>query len=76
MLQALLADLRSACEEIVHGAGRAKRNVDGSRRALKAALAAHQEACRCAVGRIAALLLLLQLLAGAGPQCRLKGSHV
>lgn len=48
LLQAVLTDLRAACEEISHGAGRAKRNVDGSRRALKAALAAHQEACRWA----------------------------
>lgn len=46
VLQAVLNDLRAACEEIVHGSGRAKRSVDGSRRGLKAALAAHQEACR------------------------------
>ena len=46
VLQAVLNDLRAACEEIVHGAGRAKRSVEGSRRSLKAALAAHREACR------------------------------
>ncbi|GAB4820234.1 hypothetical protein N2152v2_007280 [Parachlorella kessleri] len=46
VLQAVLNDVRAACEEIVHGAGRAKRSVEASRRALKAALAAHREACR------------------------------
>lgn len=45
-LQAVLGDLRAACEEISHGASRAKRSVDSSRRGLKAALTAHQEACR------------------------------
>ena len=51
-LQAVLSDLRSACEEISHGAARAKRSVDSSRRGLKAALAAHQAACRWALAAL------------------------
>lgn len=42
-LQALVNDLRAACEEVGSGASRAKREVDGSRQGLKAAL-------RCAPG--------------------------
>lgn len=37
-LQALVADLRAACEEVVSGAARARREVDASRQGLKAAL--------------------------------------
>jgi hypothetical protein len=37
-LQSLTTDLRAACEEVGHGAARAKREVDGSRQGLKAAL--------------------------------------
>ncbi|PSC67166.1 sulfur stress regulator [Micractinium conductrix] len=42
-LQALVQELRLACDEVVHGAGRAKREVEASRHALKAALRGHQE---------------------------------
>lgn len=37
-LQALVNDLRAACDEVVSGAQRAKREVDASRARLKAAL--------------------------------------
>ena len=37
-LQGLVNDLRAACEEVVNGAGRAKKEVEASRHALKAAL--------------------------------------
>ncbi|KAI3430402.1 hypothetical protein D9Q98_004997 [Chlorella vulgaris] len=47
-LQSLTTDLRAACEEVGHGAARAKREVDGSRQGLKAALKSHQEACQTA----------------------------
>ena len=37
-VQALVADLRAACEEVGSGAARAKREVDASRQGLKGAL--------------------------------------
>jgi hypothetical protein len=45
-VQAVLADLRAACEEVEHGAQGAARGVDAARKGLKAALAAHHDACR------------------------------
>ncbi|KAI7845759.1 hypothetical protein COHA_000673 [Chlorella ohadii] len=45
-LHTLVGELRTACEEIVAGAGRAKREVDSSRLGLKTALRAHQQACQ------------------------------
>ena len=37
-LQGLVADLRGACDEVIGGAARAKREVDAARRAMKDAL--------------------------------------
>ncbi|KAL4448994.1 hypothetical protein ABPG77_007711 [Micractinium sp. CCAP 211/92] len=44
-MQALVNDLRAACDEVVHGAARAKREVEAARQGLKAALRSHHEAC-------------------------------
>jgi hypothetical protein len=65
-VQGLVAELRAACEEVGHGAARAKREVEGSRQGLKAALrqacarlgccrgSAGVPACKCQGRRLAA----------------------
>ena len=45
-LQTLVNELRAACDEVSLGSNRARRSVEASRGALKAALRNHQEACR------------------------------
>ena len=45
-VQGMVAELRSACDEIGLGTLSAQKNVDGARKGLKAALAAHREACK------------------------------
>lgn len=44
-MQSLVTDLRAACDEVVHGAARAKREVEAARQGLKTALRSHHEAC-------------------------------
>ena len=60
-LQALVNDLRAACDEVVLGAGRAKREVEASRHALKAAL-------RCACRWRCCAVLCCAVLCCASPE--------
>ena len=45
-VQSVVGELRTACSEIGLGTTSAQRSVEASRKGLKAALAAHREACR------------------------------
>eukprot|EP00887_Chlorella_sp_A99_P007200 scaffold2.g7200.t1 len=52
-LQNIANELRVACDEVEHGTARAKRSVEASRAALKAALRGHQDAA-CALAAVLA----------------------